>query len=281
MYILSMRMRPITIILLMCISACSFHSKQQTVENIALASTFAKRSILSSPFLLTSYEHVQRKGGAAQVYIEGDGQAWLSKRTASLDPTPNNPIALKLAALDGADNVFYLARPCQYSKMIDETLCEQEYWTSHRFAPEVIDAMNVALDDMKQRHSISKFHLIGFSGGGNVAALLAARRDDISSLRTVAGNLNHALQSKLHAVSPMPESLNAKDIAHHISHIPQIHFVGALDEVVPQSITQSYKSAAGASPCVQSLLVPNVGHAEGWESQWPMLLKHAVDCTGK
>ena len=48
------------------------------------------------------------------VYIEGDGYAWATTTDPSDDPTPINPLALRLAAVDDAPNVLYLARPCQF-----------------------------------------------------------------------------------------------------------------------------------------------------------------------
>ena len=139
--------------------------------------------------------------------------------------------------------------------------------------------MDQALDDMKRRHHITEFNLIGFSGGGNIVALLAARRDDVLSIRTVAGNLDHQLQSGLHSVSPMPDSLNAKDIVPSIVHIPQLHFIGAQDYIVPKEIYESYKGASGHSGCVQSHIVDAVDHTQGWESVWASLLKVPIDCS--
>ena len=239
---------------------------------------FTKHEIQASSFLLTSYERVRAQNSVANVYIEGDGRAWLNKRRASLDPTPKNPLALKLAEIDPATNVIYLARPCQYSRGAG---CAQKYWTSHRFAPEVVSAMDKALDDMKHRHQITAFNLIGYSGGGNVAALLTARRDDVLSLRTVAGNLDHELQSKIHKVSMMPHSLNAKNVALDIATIPQIHFVGMQDNIVPINLSLSYKARAKpAIDCIKNEVVPSISHNKGWEENWSRLLnKKLPNCN--
>ena len=256
--------------------SCS--STQKSLPAIKNDSGFIERKIEAAPFLLTSYEHIKAQDGIAHIYIEGDGLAWLNKRTPSLDPTPRNPVAFDLAKLDKSDNVIYLARPCQYSKLIMKRACPSKYWTSHRFAPEVLAAMDEALNDIKSRHNITKFHLIGFSGGGNVAALLTARRDDILSLRTVAGNLDHATQSDIHKVSQMPSSLNAKDIALQINHIPQIHFIGGKDKIVPVPIYESYKRASGNTNCVQPHIVENVSHSKGWQDVWLALLAQPFSC---
>ena len=266
-------MRFLLIITCLLLSACSSVALQR--EEF---SEFVKYEIQADPFLLTSYERVVKKGGTANIYIEGDGRAWLSKSRPSLDPTPKNPLTLKLAQIDPALNVIYLARPCQYSKLVEQGACPQKYWTSHRFAPEVIEAMDIALDDMKQRHQIKSFNLIGYSGGGNIAALLTARRDDVVSLRTVAGNLDHELQSNIHKVSLMPHSLNAKDVASDIAHIPQIHFVGAQDKIVPIELAESYKWS-GNSHCIENKIVPNVDHHRGWQENWINLLNQQLpDC---
>ena len=243
---------------------------------------FMHHEISVVPFLLTAYEKVKVSGGVANIYIEGDGHAWLSKKIPSLDPTPKNPVALKLARQDEAQNVIYLARPCQYinksAKTFDGSACDKKYWTSHRFAPEVIEAMSAALDDIKHRYNITGFNIIGFSGGGNVAALLAARRNDVLSLRTVAGNLDNDLQNKIHNVSAMSHSLNAIDIAKKINHIPQIHFIGSDDKIVSVQLYESYKKASGVTKCVESLMVQNAGHTKNWDSMWKSLLEKSVHC---
>ena len=271
-------MKSLFLIFVVFLAGCSSSTSLSGIQQISAKGQFIEKHIQAPPFLLTSYEKINDKNGMAHIYIEGDGRAWLSKKRPSLDPTPKNPVAFKLAAKDPTHNVVYLARPCQYTKMINGTPCDQKYWTSHRFAPEVIEAMNNALEDIKQRHQLTRFHLIGFSGGGNIAPLLANRRDDILSLRTVAGNLDHQLQSKIHNVSPMLHSLSAKDIAHHISHIPQIHFIGREDKIVPYPLYESYKNASGASQCVRSQIVEGVSHIKGWESMWKSLLNKPFNC---
>ena len=277
-YALFFRMRLIFILFLLILTACS---SGEDVENMFRASKlngFAIKPIAVSPFILTARERVATQKSAVNIYIEGDGRAWLSKRTPSLDPTPNNPVTLKLAQLDNSKNVIYLARPCQYSKTVDSSPCEQKYWTTHRFSTEVIDAMNDALSDIKRRYQITGFNLIGFSGGGNVAVLLAARRSDVLSIRTVAGNLDHELQSNIHNVSQIPSSLNAKNVAMNIKHIPQLHFIGGQDKIVPEQVYKSYKNSSGQSDCVKSYVVNTASHIKGWESVWKSLLNQPINC---
>ncbi len=263
---------------LILLSGCSLFSYNNSIDQLSNILGSSIYEIQTKFFKLTSYQRITTKNPEFSIYIEGDGKAWLNKKRASLDPTPRNSVVLKLANLDPADNVIYLARPCQYTKTVDGSPCDQKYWTSHRFAPEVIEAMNSALDDIKQRHQITGFNLIGFSGGGNIAALLAAKRGDVMSIRTVAGNLNHELQSNIHSVSEMPQSLSAKDVAHHISYIPQMHFVGSEDQIVPRQLYDSYKKESGSSGCVQSYVVNGVEHIKGWESVWKSLLNKPVRC---
>ncbi len=74
------------------------------------------RVVDASPFNITVYERVYKEGGTINIYIEGDGFAWVSRKKKSLDPTPKTPMALKLASMDGSSNVIYIARPCQYTK---------------------------------------------------------------------------------------------------------------------------------------------------------------------
>ncbi len=271
-------MKFLLLISLLFLSACSMSSRVDNTYSDSTDAEFVVHQIQAEPFLLTSYERISSRNGVANVYIEGDGNAWLSKKKPSLDPTPKNPMALKLAELDPAKNVTYLARPCQYTRMSNGSVCGKKYWTSHRFAPEVIEAMDHALDDVKQRHQITGFNLIGFSGGGNIAALLVAKRGDVLSLRTVAGNLDHQLQSQIHNVSSMPYSLNAKDVAHQISDVPQIHLIGGDDTIITEDIYESYRRAALKPECMKSYIVGGVTHINGWEALWTSLLAKIPNC---
>jgi pimeloyl-ACP methyl ester carboxylesterase len=251
----------------------------ETAKRLATPSFMFDRVIPAAPFALTVYERVREPGSDATLYIEGDGQSWLSRRRPSMDPTPTNPVALHLATRDNGPNVIYLARPCQYSKMlVADTPCDTEWWTSKRLSTEVLNAMNAALDDIKAHNDIRKFNLVGYSGGAGIAVLLASERNDIASIRTVAGNLDHGLFTGMHKISPMDGSLDPITVAAKVADIPQHHFIGEWDDVVPVGIYDSFRAAAGPSTCMRSSMVAETTHEKGWVNKWPEMLQKPVDC---
>jgi dienelactone hydrolase len=255
--------------------------RQEVATRLASPAWMIKRQIPAGLFALTAYERMHTRFAPADVYIEGDGTAWLSKKRMSRNPTPKNPVALHLATRDKADNVAYLARPCQYSGMLDpEANCGEEYWTGKRYSPEVLAAYNAALDEMKMRYDISSFNLVGFSGGGTIAALLAAQRDDILSIRTVAGNLDHKAHSAYHEVSSLEGSLNPPEFAAKLATMPQYHFIGGQDEVVPPAVLHSYLQSLGPTSCVNYKFIQEAEHEEGWVDKWPELLALQPACAG-
>lgn len=256
---------------------------EEVADRLANPAWMKERVIPAGRFALTVRERMHKRFAQADVYIEGDGKAWIGKHRASLDPTPVNPVALHLATRDLADNVVWMARPCQYTKLANKAdgQCDAAYWTGKRFSPEVIDSYNQALDEIKRRYDIEGFNLVGFSGGGAVAAILAGQREDVHSLRTVAGNLDHKAHSAWHQVSPLTGSLNPPDFAGRLAAIPQVHFIGGQDEIVPPAVFNSYVQALGSTNCVQAKFVQEAAHDTGWVDKWPDLLAIAPECHGE
>lgn len=261
------------------LTGCTTTGRLADADSIAASAGLARVRIPAEPFVLTAYLRIKDPAAPVTVYIEGDGLAWLSRSEPSPDPTPRSPLALRLAAADPAANVAYLARPCQYTPMAENPACAPAYWTGRRFAPEVIAATGRALDVIAARTTRREVHLIGYSGGGAVAVLAAADRRDVASIRTVAGNLDHAAVNRLHRVSPLAGSLNPIDAVPRVARIPQIHFSGDKDTVVPPFIAAGFRAAA-ASPCVQTRTVAGASHADGWLERWPDLRAHPPDCAG-
>jgi pimeloyl-ACP methyl ester carboxylesterase len=202
------------------------------------------------------------------IYIEGDGRAWLNKHTLSDDPTPSNPVALKLAVADQGGNIAYIARPGQYQRVS----CDAKYWSASRFAPEVITSMDQAIDQLKAGSGAKAVALTGYSGGGAIAVLVAARRADVVALRTVAGNLNTTAWCAYHHVSQLDGSLNPLDAAFKTANIPQRHFIGNKDKIMPAIIAESFVKAEGDKDASRITRVKSASHNEGWEGQWKELL---------
>jgi len=100
-----------------------------------------------------------------------------------------------------------------------------------------------------------------------MAVLVAAGRTDVASIVTVAGNLDHALWTRMHEVSPLRYSLNPIDVADQLQDVPQLHLVGQDDDVVPPEIIRSYINAAPHS-VAQMRVVPRMGHESDWERIW-------------
>lgn len=246
-------------------------NRYATADRIAAATGFQKSAIRTSTFALTAYGRVKKPGDPIHIYMEGDGAAWLSRTRLSDDPTPKTPLVLELAALDPASNVAYLARPGQYAAdgVPD---CDAAYWSDKRFSNEVVEAINQAVDALRDRAGSRETHLIGYSGGAAVAVLVAARRSDVASLRSVAGNLDPEAVNRYHHVSAMKDFLNPMDAAEKLRDLPQRHFVGSRDAVVPSGIARSFLKRSGRRDFGGITVVEGATHTRGWRERWKELL---------
>ena len=240
---------------------------KKVAKDIAMSGGLQPTFIRTSTFRLKGYYRFTNPNAPMTVYIEGDGLAYLHRNLPSANPTPRNPIGLHLAALDLGANVLYLARPCQYVNIRSERLCSTPYWTQKRFAKEVIIAVSEAIDKMVLKAGVGRIHMVGYSGGGAVAAIVAARRKDVVSLRSVAGYMDHVSLNKEAGVAPLKGSLDPMRYAPRLKSIPQIHYTGMQDKRIPKWVAQNFRRAVGNKRCT-SIRQVNTTHAKGWEKVW-------------
>lgn len=228
------------------LSSCvkNIPTPQERVSNtlsLVNGTNFSKVDIKTEKFTLFSLQNKNQNcvKKDLKIYIEGDGLSWISRTVISKDPTPTNPIALKLMNEEINQCKVYLARPCQF---VNSTICEEKYWTSHRFSKEVINSFDEVLNILKKEYKNSTFTLVGYSGGGAVASLVASKRDDINMLVTVAGNLDIEKWTSMYNLSPLDGSLNPADFSQKLQNINQYHLIGKEDKVIPKDIFLSYYS---------------------------------------
>lgn len=261
--------------LLMLLSACAVipdqAERRSYAQRLADGKGWEGSTIQADEFLLQVYAPAQLEPAQTlTIYIEGDGLAWINASTPSFNPTPVNPLALKLALRDDTPSV-YLARPCQYVTFDQSPKCSQKYWTGSRFAPEVVSAMNRAIDHLKLKFSSEKIILAGYSGGGAVAALVAAQRDDVDYLMTIAGNLDHVAWTTRHRLTPLNQSLNAADFSDKLQYTKQTHYVGGKDRVVGEFVARSYEAKFAGGLPESVIVMPDFDHDCCWELHWPEL----------
>ncbi len=253
---------------LIAISACSVPPesiRSEVAQRIAAPAWMLKRHVHASPFDLAAYERMHEREQAANIYIGNIVKTYKNEEQKNIledlnleNPTPSNPVALHLASRDNADNLAYIAGPCEFiDKPTGAEPCAPDYWRSKQFSPEVISSYNAAIDNIVRRYDIKGVNLIGYGDGAAITSILATQRDDVLSLRTVAGNF-------------APDLLPAD---HDLNTLPQHHFIGGKDMVVPKSELDDYLATIGTSSCVKHTLVPEAEHDRGWVEKWPGLLK--------
>lgn len=261
----------LALLLLAGCAAGSAAGRRDTAAGIARQGGLARLSLPTGPFVLAAALRVAQPGAKLRIYIEGDGAAWIDRSWRSADPTPRNPVALVLAAKDPATNVAWLGRPGQYLPA-EAPGCDPAYWSDRRYAPEVLAAMGAAVGELAARAAARRIELVGYSGGAAIALLVAAGRTDVAALRTVAGNLDPAALNRHHGVSP-PAGDSLDPGAAGLAGLPQRHFVGARDDVVPPALARGFLARMG-DPAGRSLtVVAGVSHAHGWAGRWRELLE--------
>lgn len=260
---------------LLAVALCACSPGRRLAPELAAPAGFAEQRIDTAPFVLRAWLRDRpdtSPGRALCVYIEGDGLAWL-RSGPSIDPTPANPVGLRLALADPSTGpVLYLARPCQYVEGEDRRGCRVEDWTSERFSERAVAALNEAVSRMKLRTGAGKVALHGFSGGAAMAALIAARRDDVVFLATAAGNLDHALWTRLTGYDALAGSLNPVEASAVLREIAQLHVLAGEDRVVPPALLDEW-TRRGRPKNMTRAVLPGIPHEGPFTPAWSELLR--------
>ncbi len=272
----------IFLILPLILSACLPNSspmRETAARRLAMPVFMLPRDIKTQDFTLRAFERASNQGSDVTIYIEGEGDDWSAHRTEAQNPTPRDPIALHLAARDQSANVVYLARPCQYITLDAGGSCHtSKYWNEGRYAPEVVASINEAIDNIKSRYSFKDINLVGYEGGGAIAVLVAARRYDVASIRTVATALDHKKRTELYNRIELTDSLNPIDVAQEVARIPQHHFLPKWDRFGTDELYKDFYHASGDSGCLRASVIKDTDVDEGWAKRWPSLLAEPLDC---
>jgi pimeloyl-ACP methyl ester carboxylesterase len=257
----------VAVVMTGCAGPDAFGGSRRAVEDWGLLRGFVPIKVSSATLPLL----VLARGTSAEelhVYIEGDGAAWATAFHPPRDPTPEQPVGLALAANDPAAVVAYLGRPCQYLDAAELKACPPRYWTSHRFAPEVVATYQATLDVLKERFGTRRIRLFGYSGGGVLAALLAGKRDDVEKLVTIAAPVSVAEWTAWHGITPLTGSLDPA--TEPLAPLPPaLHFVGSADRVVPPGVVAGFAASSGGT----LRLVPEFDHQCCWSRDWRRLLE--------
>lgn len=226
------------------------------------------RQLPGGPFLLPVLAPPDlAEGGALHVYLEGDGRPWLG-RVRAHNPTGHSTVALELMLAD-PHPALLLGRPCYHHAGTPAPPCEADLWTEGRYSQPVLEALAEALGQLVSEHQPASLVLVGYSGGGVLALLLAQRQTLPTTVVTVASNLDTAAWTEHHRHLPLDGSLNpARDIAPG-GAFRQIHLAGARDTVVPPATTARYRAR---HPNAEYRLLEAFDHRCCWVEAWPGLL---------
>lgn len=225
--------------------------------SITAPADYVYKEIETRDFTIATWQKITNPQEVYKIYIEGDGYAFDRHGKPTQDPTPKGKLVRELAFGDKSPNVIYLARPCQYIK---SPICSKRHWTTARFASEIINAEYETIKQIIGNHPVI---LIGFSGGAQIAGLVATAKPglNVKKIITIAGNLDHLSWTQYHNLPPLNESMHLESYRKQFTEIPQIHYVGNNDKVIPPVLVREF---VGNDDLVVE--VNRTNHNEGWES---------------
>lgn len=225
-------------------------------HSVTVPQDFIYKEIQTQNFTLASWQKITNPHGLYKIYIEGDGHAFNAQGYPTNNPTPQSTLVREIAFGDPSPNVVYLARPCQY---VISGICSQRHWTTARFSPEII---NAEYEAVRQIANTNPIILIGFSGGAQIAGLLATTKQklQIKKIITIGGNLDHLNWTTHHEVPPLNESLNLENYRSLFLKIPQHHYVGKNDDIIPPFLVEDFIQNDNLIT-----IVPTATHNSGWQ----------------
>ena len=209
-------------------------------------------------------------GEPIHIYLDGDGMPMLSKRRIARDPSSRSRLILDLLELDPAPSVL-VGRPCYYQ---GNSGCDPVLWTDQRYSEEIVAGLAQVIAAESDAAPASPLTLIGYSGGGALAMLLAPRLHRVERVVTVAANLDVTAWAEHHGYSALAGSLNPANAPPLPAHIRQLHLFGEKDENVPAALMRAVAERGSNS---EIRIVPGYNHACCWADTWPAPLAEQTD----
>ncbi|CAI8798340.1 alpha/beta fold hydrolase [Methylocaldum szegediense] len=247
-------------------------SPTQRIAEAAAGFGYQPLELEGKGFKLTAFfkPGAEKTGKPLHLYLEGDGTPWLSRLKISDDPTPRDPVMLRLMALDEGP-ALYLGRPCYYGHATDPG-CSPALWTNRRYGPEVVDSLAHALRVFLSGNGARRLVFFGHSGGGALAVLLASRFPETDAVVTLAGNLDIDAWTGYHGYSPLAGSLNPAEAK--TDGVLEYHFLGEGDRIIPPSV---FEPIAKRRPHARVFVLPDFDHRCCWQEVWKEILQRTAD----
>ena len=208
-----------------------------------------------------------RRGGLLHIYIEGDGTPFLRANVPASDPTPRRPLMPALMARDPSARLL-LGRPCHHG-LARIAPCRPEDWTGGRFSAAIVDSMAQAARRLIEEGGYQGAALIGHSGGGVLALLLANRLPRVRAVVAVAAVTDIDFWARHHGLAPLADSLSPHRERPSRPGLPVLFLVGSEDRVTPPELVRhSRRSRPGG----ELRFYPGFDHACCWAGVWPETL---------
>lgn len=239
----------------------------QRIDTFALANGLDRQIIEGRDFRHVVYSRHEGTG-TLLVFLEGDGAPWFTPTIVSLDPTPTNPLMLRLLT-QTKGSAAYIGRPC-YLGLAQDTGCEPRWWTSARYHDRVVASMAAVIQHLVTARGYRDIAIIGHSGGGALAMLLAHKMGgQLRAIITLAANIDTDSWATYHGYTPLADSLNPATLPALPQTVYQAHFVAVNDHSVPPFITlEGLRNQTHA----RVVKLDNVDHAS-WERVWPQIVR--------
>ena len=251
--------------MLVCLSIVGCASNAQRIDALARSAQLQRYVIESNQ--LPSVVYLRASQGSNQrllIFIEGDGVPWRAGIAPNTDPTTREPLALELMMRTPGD-AAYIGRPC-YQRVVTER-CTSDLWTSARYSTEIVHAMSLAVKDAMSRTKAEDLVLVGYSGGGVLASLIAEQLGRVTAVITIAANLDIDAWAKHHNYLPLSRSMNPA-LSTHPHPWNEIHMEGTEDDVVPSATRDSYFERY---PRARRWVLERHEHKCCWVDEWKEL----------
>jgi hypothetical protein len=249
------------------LAACSSSAKK--LDETAVALGLRRDEVTGTLFTHVLFWRPGEQNRALHVYLDGDGSPMNGGLPAE-DPTPRNPLVLRLLARDPGPAV-YVGRPC-YNGMASTRGCSSDLWTNGRYSEPVVASTAAAIQRILSEQGRDRVSFFGYSGGGTLAMLLAERLPRTVSVVTIAANLDIDAWTDQQGYARLSDSLSPAARPPLGDDVSQRHYVGSRDRIVsPQIVARGIRG-----PHARLIVVEGYDHVCCWLDRWQAILADAV-----